>query len=60
MVVVVVMESGEAGGFVDGGCLQGLSGWLALFGCAFLVCSSGRVRILESCFSGGMIFVLEW
>jgi len=36
MVVVVVMESGGADGFVDGGCLQGLSGWLALFGLCFL------------------------
>lgn len=45
---------------MDGGCLQGLSGWLALSGCAFLVCSSGRVRILDSFFPCGMIFVLEY
>lgn len=51
MVVVVVMESGEAGGFVDGGCLQGLSGWLALFGCAFLVCSSDRLGLFQEILS---------
>lgn len=59
MVVVAVRRVMERVG-LGGGCLQGLGGWLALFGCAFLVCSSGRVRISESFFPGGMIFVLEW
>ena len=33
---------------VGGSCLQGSSGWLALFGLCFLsICSSDRLRLLE-------------